>query len=306
MAKECGSCGHNWRAERYPKDEHGRVVDYCPNCGVRYTHAKRGGIRIFSQASRRRLMRELAQLRRDKLPAFVTLTYPDSYMHHTEPAEWKRDLRAFEHRFRRQFPGGSFVWRLEVVDRKSGSRLGQLSPHYHLLVFGVNYPELRSWVPGAWFEAVGTGDEHHLRAGTRVERVNSSRGVMSYASKAMGYTMSAELGKTCQAMGVNVGRWWGIVCRDIFEAFKSVLEVFEVGEDAAVRLIRYFRRMIKAYSRDYPSLTALIDGQWFKGVLPKLAYPVECPVVYKSTGRRAEVPFWRHAYDRGWLSPEVV
>lgn len=302
VTKVC-ECGHTWKALRYPRDAEGNLVDNCPSCGREYTGNKRGGIRVFSKASRRRLMRTIAQLRRDVLPVFVTLTYPDSYTHHADPVEWKADLRRFEHRFRRAFPGGSFVWRLEAIDRKSGERIGQVSPHYHLLVFGCEYAKLRGWIPGAWFEAVGTGDERHLMAGTRVERVRSHRGVMSYASKALGYTMSAELGKMCQAQGVTVGRWWGVVVRDAFQALLSIVEVFDLEDGAAVRIIRLFRRMINAYSRDYPSLTALIDGSWFRGRLPELAYPVERIITYRATGRRINEPFWQWAYKSGLLLP---
>lgn len=303
VTKDCSNCGHTWKAKRYPRDAEGRLADNCPNCGTPYDGNKRKGIRVFSRASRRRLMRTIAQLSRKVLPVFVTLTYPDTYAYHREPQRWKADLRRFEHRFRRAFPGGSFIWRLEAVDRKSGERLGEVSPHYHLLVFGAQYAQLRAWVPGAWYEAVGTGDAEHLAAGTRVERVHSHRGVMSYASKAMGSTMSAELGKMCQAQGVNVGRWWGVVVREAFEALLSVVEVFELGEDAAIRLIRLFRRMIKAYSRDYASLTALIDGQWFKGRVPELAYPCERVKIFKASGRREGVPFWQWAYNTGRLVP---
>ena len=92
-------------------------------------------------------MRSLAKLHKDVRPVFVTLTYPDSYDHYDDPDRWKRDLQAFEHRFKRAFPDGCYFWRLEVVDRKSGEHVGVLFPHYHLLVFGVEYNRLRAFVP---------------------------------------------------------------------------------------------------------------------------------------------------------------
>ena len=54
------------------------------------------------------------------------------------------------------------------------------------MVWGIDYLNLLFWVPSAWYKSVRSGDIKHLRAGTRVERVRSWRGVMAYASKYMG------------------------------------------------------------------------------------------------------------------------
>ena len=61
--------------------------------------------------------------------------------------------------------------------------------------------ELREWLSLARFEIVGSDDLAHLRAGTNVAQVRSSRGVMFYASR---YIAKIE------GTGPPVGRWWGV------------------------------------------------------------------------------------------------
>jgi hypothetical protein len=238
---------------------------------------------------------------------------------------WKTTLKRFEARFRRRFGAGAYLWRLEVVPRKSGERLGELSPHYHLLVFGVSYAQLREFVPVAWYEAVGTGDEKHLRSGTRVERVKSRRGVMAYASKAVGRTMGAEMGKTIQAQAGRVGRWWGVAMRENFEAVISAVKALDLTEQEAVHLLRAFRRLssrldlgewdgenyipvncpfgrrtIRPPGRDYPSLTAFIDGAFLLLCLPRIAIPDPGRGFYKATRRPYEQTFSEFVGGAQW------
>lgn len=292
VKKTCKECGAVWLGVRWPKDSEGNAkLEGCPKCGVVYDGNKRQAVTRFSANSRRRLMRKLATVKTGELPSFLTLTFPDSWSYHDDPGEWKRVLKRFEARFRRHFETGAYIWRLEVVPRKSGERIGQLSPHFHLLVFGVSYAALREFVPVAWYEAVGTGDEKHLRAGTQVARVRSRRGVMSYASKAVGRVMGAEMGKTIQAQAGRVGRWWGVAMRDNFDAVVSAVKALDLTEQEAVRLLRAFRRLSHVPGRDYPSLTTFIDGALLLLLLPRLAVPDPGRGFYRATRRPYEVAF---------------
>lgn len=59
------------------------------------------------------------------------------------------------------------------------------------------------WLSALWYEAVGTGDARHYRAGPNLSQVKSVAGVRFYVSKYMG--------KECD--GLNewaCGRWWGV------------------------------------------------------------------------------------------------
>lgn len=292
VKKTCKECGACWLGERWPRDAEGKAkVVGCPKCGAVHNGNRRQAVTRFSENSRRRLMRKLATVKTGELPCFVTLTYPDSWTYHDDPHMWKTTLKRFEARFRRRFEAGAYLWRLEVVPRKSGERLGELSPHYHLLVFGVSYAQLREFVPVAWYEAVGTGDEKHLQAGVQVARVHSRRGVMAYASKAVGRTMGAEMGKTVQAQAGRVGRWWGVAMRENFEAVVSAVKALDLTEQEAVQLLRAFRRLSKVRGRDYPSLTAFIDGAFLLLCLPRIAIPDVGRGFYKATRRPYEQTF---------------
>jgi hypothetical protein len=161
----------------------------------------RGRVGGFSRGSRRRLLELLASLNRDAillLPLFVTLTYPGTFS--PEPSAWKRDLDVFIKRLRRAYPSVALVWKLEPQKRGA--------PHYHMLIFGVEHIPYE-WLALAWYEVVGSGDPRHLQAGTRVERVKSWRGVMSYAAKYLGKVEAST------DWPEYVGRWWGVSGRGL-------------------------------------------------------------------------------------------
>lgn len=300
VEKVCPSCGATFRVLK----RRASYIHLCSRCRGVVREWKRGDIHQFSVGSRRRLMRLLATVDRDIRPCLVTLTYPDSYEEYDNPDAWKRDLRAFEHRVRRAFPGGSFIWRMELVERKSGVDIGKVKPHFHLLVFGCAFQALRKFVPTAWYECVGTGDIHHLNAGTQVSQVHSRRGMFRYASKTVA-NIPGELGKDSQAQGEGVGRWWGLCVRKAFEVVQSAVHVVELVEQQAVRVVRAFRRLSHGIGRDLPSLTAFIDGGWLTQHLGALAEPVISKNSYIS-GRRYDTPFWLWAYQTGRLVPTGI
>jgi hypothetical protein len=298
---KCHNCGAMFQVETYRVSS----VHYCSRCREKATVTKRGIVMRFSWRSRTRLMRLLNTVDVTRLPVFVTLTYPDSYNSPLEPRQWKQDLRVFELRLKRRFPGGCYVWRMETLERKSGERIGEIMPHFHLLVYGVSQARLRKWVPVAWYETVGTNDVKHLHAGTQVKLITSRRGVMRYASKALGQVMSGELAKTLQAKGEGVGRWWGVALRKTFRLYVSEKNQVELSDEESINVLRVFRKLSKAFPRRYRSLTAFISGKFISERLPEMAVIFRGVKSYKSTGRRIDVPFWKWAYDTNRWKPTL-
>jgi hypothetical protein len=96
---------------------------------------KRGDIRGFSDASRRRMLDLMAKIELSQVPLFVTLTYPDTFPLYSE--EFKRHLEVFCARLQRRWPEASVIWKLEFKERRSGENKGRVAPHYHLFVYGV-------------------------------------------------------------------------------------------------------------------------------------------------------------------------
>lgn len=213
----------------------------------------RGIVKGFSRGSRRRLMSKIAGVRREAaLPCFVTLTYPKSF---PEPKQSKYHLKLFIQSMKRAFPEVGIIWKLEPQQRGA--------PHYHLLVWGSNEKNLRAWVPTAWFDIAGGGDNLHLlwhegklKNKHCTQQVNSFNGVWAYASK--------YLGKTFEVAGWDskaVGRFWAVVNPANIPFGELQSEPITRGE--AVQVMRYQKRFAKLKSRSYPSITIFCDSeQW--------------------------------------------
>ena len=218
----------------------------------------RGVIVEFSSGARRRLMRLMACVRRDaSLPVFITLTYPKEF---PSPKKSKLHLDTFIKRLKRAFPMIGGIWKIEPQQRGA--------PHYHMLVWGCDAKSLKDFVPGAWFDIAGGGDELHLlfhqgklKNQHCVGQVRSYNGVMSYASK--------YLGKTFEVAGWNsleVGRFWGVFMPGNIPF--GELQTLELSRSQAVHLMRYQKRYAKLKKRSYPSLTVFCDAeQWITKVV---------------------------------------
>jgi hypothetical protein len=232
----------------------------------------RGKIKGFSRNSARRLMYTVNKIRRDELPFFVTLTYADTYESFNKPAQWKRDLDNLGKRLIRAYPKTGGIWRLDMVDRKSGIWEGEVRPHYHLLVYGVPRSELlefRAWVAAAWNDLVNTGIEKSIR--TQVQAVRSINGVNSYAAKGMSSYVTGELAKFTQALGEGVGRWWGVISRDNIP-WGEYLDLL-IPDKVAKTIIRIFRKSIlkkrRGSGRHFHSLTVFANADFWKAAVPK-------------------------------------
>ena len=206
---------------------------------------RRGVVKGFSGAARRRMMNYMAGIRLDAaLPVFVTLTYPYIF---PEPKQSKKHLKLFIQRLKRAFPEAGGIWKLEPQERSA--------PHYHLLVWGSSQKALRAWVPEAWHEIAGGGDEKHLlfhegKFNNKhcVEQVRFRGGMMNYASK--------YIGKTFEVAGWDskaVGKFWGTFNPDNIPLGEPMSK--PITRAAAVQGIRYIKRAIHAKARAFPSLS---------------------------------------------------
>ena len=192
----------------------------------------RGIVTGYSSASRRRQMRLIAALERDKRPVFVTMTYPDIFT--DDVARWKRDIDVFGKRLARHAPEAGFIWRIEFKERRSGASMGRVAPHFHLLVYNASYSDLRAFVPSAWYEVVGSKSEDHLRAGTRVERIHSYGGIMRYVGKYITKVENFPIGWA--------GRVWGVIGRERLPFAPRV--IISLSEQEGKTLVRLGRKML--------------------------------------------------------------
>lgn len=218
---------------------------------VHFSRSKRGVVRGFSKSSRRRLLRLVSSVNLKIKPVFVTLTYPGVFP--VNSRRWKRDLDVFIKRLGRAFGKVSGVWKLEAQKRGA--------PHFHLLIWGVEYADLIAFTANNWYKVVGSGDDRHLRAGTRVEQVRSHRGVLSYASKYLGKVEEPEYD-----FWDSVGRYWGVFFRERMPV--GGMSAVYIDYETACTIIRYMRRFARLRSRAYYSLTVICDAEhWVNRLL---------------------------------------
>lgn len=184
---------------------------------------KRGTIRMLSRKSRKRLA-FVANNTNVRFVTMVTLTYPKEYP--TDGKTVKRHLNAFLTWIRRRFDRPSYLWFLEFQKRGA--------PHVHLL---LDYPlpytvnqrnDIRHDVSRRWYKIVGSGDEKHARAGTRVERIRKPDGAARYCLK---YAYKTEQ-KWVPPRYQNVGRFWGC-SRDVAPTEPRVIPM----DEATVRAV---------------------------------------------------------------------
>lgn len=220
---------------------------------------QRGPVVGLSRASRRRMMYTLCQTKKSEKPLMVTLTYPDKF--NPDPRVWKRDLKAFFQRLGRENPNAAAVWREELKVRKSGESVGQVAPHFHLLIWGVEYIEMWRFVRLAWWGVVGSENDNHLKAGTRVEVIHSADGVKRYASK---YASKSEGDQDLYLEACKrgaVGRVWGI-----FNSEKipwSTCDELQTTNQEVNNLLRLMRRYAHLKMRsNTSSMTLMVNDPW--------------------------------------------
>ena len=160
----------------------------------------RGAINKFSERSGSR-MRRFLRCSVANYTVFITLTYPSDF-----PADGptcKRHLKMFLQRLERWHKnhGGtdesfSAFWFLEFQQRGA--------PHFHIF---FTRPVPYQIIARDWYEIVGSKDERHLSAGTRIETIRGGRrGICAYAGK---YAAKFEQKQVPEGFGC-VGRFWGV------------------------------------------------------------------------------------------------
>lgn len=131
------------------------------------------------------------------LRMMVTLTYPALFP--SDGKTVKRHLNTFLMWCRRRWGKGlSYVWFLEFQKRGA--------PHIHLLLSPIRKRSDVDAVANAWYRIVASGDEKHLRAGTRTEQIRKPDGAARYACKYALKTYQKMVPSEYQ----NVGRFWGV------------------------------------------------------------------------------------------------
>jgi len=213
--------------KRDVKFEFRRVRDEVPLKQSRLT-SKRGAISHYSYKSVSRLKFLLGNTA-DMWKGLITLTYPSEFPR--DGRVCNKHLNAFLQFLRRR--NIKYVWSKEFQER------GAL--HYHIF---VDRYIPKNDIAFRWYKIVGSGDEKHLLAGTRVEAIRSKGLVFHYISSYISKLTQKQVPEDF----VNVGRFWG-ASRDIL-SYEEVHFGFGVYTELS-RLTRKYRRWYTAKCRSW-------------------------------------------------------
>jgi len=214
---------------------------------LKHTGGIRSTIKGLSRASRKRMIEFMASVRTGGASMlFVTLTYPDVFP--LDSAIWHRHFEAFRDRFENHYANHRALWRIELMDRKSGENTGVIAPHWHLIVFlplrfephelEIEAALLQTELRQAWYEIVNSGDEQHRWHGVDVAPVKSRKHAYHYVSK----YVAKETGDM-----LEIGRRWGRIGQfDNSESIKVLLSYDEI-----LILRRLIRRWMKGRGGKY-------------------------------------------------------
>lgn len=161
---------------------------------------------MLSQQSRMRLLRLINRMNLSKFThnTMITLTYPDDsdfLKYKTRSQQRFEFLRAIERQQGRQL---ATLWRQEYQPRKTGTRKGELVPHFHIMVFDAPYIPAKD-VKELWAGILDYGGNVavHLTA------VKGAESAARYLAKYMSKQCTLDI-STYRHNGLQFGRHWGI------------------------------------------------------------------------------------------------
>lgn len=229
------------------------------------TGEKRGDIRGFSRASRKRMIEFMAQTRTRGQLIFATFTYPDEF---PPESQWHAHFEALRRRIEREYPDASIIWRKELKERLSGVSKGKVAPHYHMIIdtgvsgvpdirvdtaisYGKSYPKTTStlsrsfeqWALKAWSEIVASNDPKHEHYGAFVVACRNKRHAYKYVSKYVAKEDHDEF---------SVGRRWGRIGNWDTSASGSLF----LTKKEYIELMRLVTRWLKSKGNDYGKFLA--------------------------------------------------
>jgi len=189
-----------------------------PDCVREAIGGGRGQVTGFSKASHRRMVQRLMGVDWSECAVtFVTLTYHHQYGSDFE--RWKAHMAAWRRRLERAYGDilRGAIWRLELQPRKSGAQVGDVAPHFHIVLFWdamPNLQRLRHFVGASWHEIAEPSSADHAKAGTQVCPARNTSGpqmgrLLSYLAKYMGKIECVRLVDTTTGEVLPIGRVWG-------------------------------------------------------------------------------------------------
>ena len=215
------------------------LVVYRNDIVVRHLGNGRGGIQNAARREcyewswkSRRSLAFVASNTNIEFDVMVTLTYPRSYP--GDGKTCKRHLNAFLQFMRRRIKGLSYLWFFEFQRRGA--------PHFHILYKSMGVMVPKEDLSVRWYSIVDSGDDRHLKAGTRVEKIRSKDGARRYAVK---YAQKMEQ-KAVPKGFRSVGAFWNC-SRDVRPRTLGTVTL-EGGSNQLERMLEDWPHMSNAAS----------------------------------------------------------
>jgi hypothetical protein len=245
----------------------------------------RGTITGFSSGSRRRMIQRIASL--ESLPElWLDLTFPDEAFPESSDyrsiATYTYDrLRTFAQSICRRYPECWLYWRREWVPRRSGSAVGALRPHFHVLCRGLPAGAVPS-VMSAWVDALALAPAVRSKALAVAlspeswRRIENHKMAACYASKYL-----AKIDKYDIPESDSLGRMWGtfgpvpvgapVVLRVSVAVAIQLRRAFSRKARRSLKHCRAFKKKLKSFGT---SLFVLIERETVHRLLE---WAEDCP-----------------------------
>ncbi len=225
---------------------------------------RRGPIRGFTGAARLRMLKEIAVIdwANTGRCLFATLSYPDelglrTYQQRT--TDRTLVLRRIEKHLGKNI---ATLWRLEWKERKSGAHLGQLRPHSHLCLFGVEYipwEVLRTM----WGEVLGWNGYVH----TYVQALTNGTAAAKYAAKYAAKDGSCSLVNAAYLDGL-LGRAWGMTRKNLIP--RAALTTFRDLPPDVERALRVLGSELRHHNAPETQGSYCVLGDAVQGLCKKI------------------------------------
>jgi len=205
---------------------------------------KRGIIRTFSRASRRRLMRFMTRLKVRKIRAtFITLTFKEIVSNERAKKVFKR----FVMRVKRAYENVSAVWRMEPQER------GAI--HFHMLCFNMPFWQQKD-LQRTWEDC--TEEDMSI---VHIRLVHGARSVMAYISKYIAKvdnrTPTSLDDGSYQHEGEKesrAGRFWGYINKELLPLAQKLSGV--LTDRATIKSLSSFMWALIGSDNPYNSVSA--------------------------------------------------
>jgi hypothetical protein len=219
-------------------------ITYLPKDKEYRRPGKRGKIKGFSRSARLRMLRMIASINWSNVRngLFITLTYPDE---HADRAMGERSTDKYLFlRYMEKYLGKKVgvIWRIEWEPRKSGKRLGVLTAHWHLIVFGVRF--IPKELIKQWWQLVLRADGNVV---TWIDGIESGKKLARYVGKYCSKLPDASVLDNASYLN-NLGRHWGIARRELVPWFPRFVIPFlsakdiDLCENLACMTFKFFTR----------------------------------------------------------------